>query len=533
MNILVTEALSPAGLDRLARFAAVDVRTGITAEQLLTVIGRYDALIVRNATRVTADVLEAGQRLKVVGRAGVGVDNIDVEAATARGILVVNVPDGNTLAAAEHTMGLILALARHIPAANASLKAGEWDRARFMGVELYGKTLGLIGLGRIGMEVARRAAGFGMRVLAYDPYLAPARAEQAGVELRSLGDLLPEADFLSIHAPLTPATRGLIGAAELATLKPGARVINCARGGIVDEAALAAALAAGKVAGAALDVFEQEPPDRRNPLLSDPRVIVTPHLGSATVEAQEYNAANIAEQVCLALAGQPVLGAVNMPRLTAEEWREVAPYQPLVELLGAFAAQALAGPAERVEIRYAGDAARLPLTPLTSGVLKGLLEGILTENVNLVNAAAVARRRGINVRESREGDAGDYRNLVSVAVSGAGGTAAVQGTVSAGGRCRVVGIDGYPVDLAPAGPMILTRHIDVPGIIGKVGSILGNARINIAAMQVGRRTAGGEAVMVLLIDEDVPDPILAEIARVERILAARRVRLPGPPGQVG
>ncbi len=525
MRILVTESLAESGLARLREVAAVDCLYDLTPQALIDCIGDYQALVVRSATKVTARVIEAGRQLKVIGRAGAGVDNIDVDAATDRGVVVVNVPEGNTIAAAEHTFGLLMSLARHIPQANNSLKGGEWKRSKFMGVELYGKVLGVVGLGRIGLEVARRARAFGMRVLAYDPYVPAERAEKLGIELWPLNDVLRQADFVTVHAPLTRETHGLIGKRELALMKPGARLVNAARGEIVSEKALYEALSSGHLGGAALDVFEEEPLTA-HPLFELQNVIVTPHLGASTLEAQDYNSIQVAEQIIKVLQGEPILTAVNLPAVPPEEWQAIAPYSPLVDILGRIFAQAMPGRILSIEVLYAGEVANHPTALLTNTLLKGLFRCILEEPVNFINAPIVARKRGIRVTESKMKDGAYYPNLVTMQVETDQGKRSISGTVSPVGEVHIVEIDGYHVDFVPGEHMLLAWHIDKPGMIGRIGTLMGDNDINIAGMWVGRITKRGRAVMILQVDEEVNDAILDEVNQIEGILEARRVRLP-------
>ncbi|MDI6870702.1 MAG: phosphoglycerate dehydrogenase [Bacillota bacterium] len=524
MKVLVADPISEQGITLLrdAGFE-VHVETSLPPERLKEIIGEYDALLVRSQTKVTAEIIAAAGKLKVIGRAGVGVDNVDVPAATARGIVVLNAPEGNTISTAEHTWALLMAVARMVPQACAALKAGKWDRKSFVGVELSGKTLGVVGLGRVGGQVAKRALAFGMRVLAYDPYLSAERAERAGVEVAALDRIIAEADFITVHTPLTPETRHLFGEEEFARMKPGVRVINCARGGIFDEQALLEALDSGRVAAAGLDVFEEEPP-KDFTLISHPRVVATPHLGASTVEAQENVAIDVAVEVAHLLKGEPFKNAVNLPSLAPEAAAQVRPYLGLCERLGRFAGQLIQGRINRVELSYQGDLAELPAAPLTAAAMKGLLDVILSEAVNAVNALYLAKERGIKVAEVKEEQDG-YANLFRLAVETDSGTTSLAGSLFGAGEPRLVAIDGYHLDVPLAGHLLVTQHLDRPGMIGRVGTILGGAGVNIASMQVGRQAAGGEAVMVLAVDEPVPPPALAEIARVPGIDAARLVSL--------
>lgn len=505
--------------------AEVDVLLGLRGDELIERIPEYDALVVRSETQVTKEVIEAGKNLKVVGRAGVGVNNIDVKTATLRGVVVVNVPGGNTIAATEQTFALLLALARHIPEADRTLRAGIWDRKRFTGVELYGKTLGVIGLGRIGIEVSRRAKAFGMRVVGYDPYISRDRAEEVGVELKSFQEVLQQADFLTVHTPLTQDTRRLIGEKEIAMMKDGAMIVNCARGGIIEEKVLVDALKSGKLGGAALDVFEKEPPGDHE-LFRLKNVVVTPHLGASTTEAQITNSVQIAEMVLKVLEGEPVMTAVNMPPLATGEWEAISRYLPLAELLGSFYGQALAGRLGEIEVRYMGDVASHSTALLTSVVLKGLLDTLLDEEVNFVNASCLAEERGIKVVESKSSsDRRSYPGLISVVGSDDGGRTSVTGAFTVGGESRIVEINGYPLDMAPTAHMLFIPHFDRPGIIGRVGSVLGSYDINIAGMQVGRKEKGGLAVMLMQVDLEPSDEVVSRIAEVPGVNDCRKVKV--------
>ena len=525
-RVLVTDALHAVGVEALRKQGlAVDVTGTLTESQLVAAVGDYEGLIVRSATRVSRAVLEAGRRLEVVGRAGAGVDTIDVDAATERGVVVMNTPGGNTTAVAEHTLALLLALARRIPAADASLKAGRWDKSRLGGVELFGKTLGVVGLGRIGAEVARRALGFRMQVIAYDPYLTREAAARLGVESVELDDLLARADFVSIHVPLTSDTRHLLGAAELARARAGVRIVNCARGGIVDEAALARAIEAGHVAGAALDVFEREPPPADHPLLRLDRVIVTPHLGAATDEAQTAVALAIAEQVADALVRGVVTNAVNLPAVDAETAREQAPYVALALAMGRFLAQMADGRMAEARLTYAGEVAGRATGPLTLAFLRGLLGTILSEHVTDVNAMLIARARGLRVAETTTHDSADYASLLSAELRTDRGATSVAGTIFHRREPRFVAIDGYSLEAVPQGFMLVFANQDVPGVIGRIGTLCGRHAINIAGMQLGRERRGGRAVSVLNLDDPMPPAALEELRAMPDIVFARLVRL--------
>lgn len=517
MRVLVADPIAREGIERLRAEAEVDVITGLALADLLSRLPDYDALVVRSETKVTAEVIDAGKRLKVIGRAGVGVDNIDVPAATARGILVVNSPGGNTIAAAEHAMALLLALSRNIPQANARLRAGGWDRSSFIGVEVLGKTLGIIGLGRIGSEVARRAQGFQMQVIAYDPYLSAEGAAKMGIRLVSLEELIRASDYITLHVPLSSETRHLIGERELSAMKKGVRIINAARGGIVDEAALCDAVKRGHVAGAALDVFETEPLPADSPLRDLPNVIVTPHLGASTKEAQISVAVEVAEEVLAALRGEPVRNAVNLPSVPKEVLREIEPYLALVEKMGRLLGHLVEGAVERLEVLYSGEVAEKHTALITLAVLKGLLTPQLSEEVNLVSAPLMAKRRGISVSERTTASAEGFGSLISAVATTARSSRYVSGALFGTSEPRIVRVDQYRVDFEPFGYMLIHWHDDRPGIIGAIGTILGRNGINIAGLYLGRQTRGGRAMAVVSVDDEVPPHVLQEIREMEAI----------------
>ncbi|HHV78706.1 MAG TPA: phosphoglycerate dehydrogenase [Firmicutes bacterium] len=523
MRILVADPISEQGIERLRQSAQVDVATKLKESELVEKIRSYDALIVRSETKVTQKVLEAGRSLKVVGRAGVGVDNIDVEAATRLGIVVVNAPSGNTLAAAEHTVAMMMALCRNIPQADASVRRGEWTRSKFLGVELHDKTLGIIGLGRVGFEVARIARGLEMHVLAHDPFVSHEKAERLGVQMVSLEELLKRSDFITVHTPLTDDSRNLIGPDEIELMKPGVRIVNCARGGIVNEAALADAIVRGKVAGAALDVFEHEPVEPTNPLLSLPKVIVTPHLGASTEEAQINVAISVVESVLAVLRGELVRDAVNLPRVSAQALTLLTPYVPLAEKLGKMHAQLLRGQIRRINVVFSADLGTTEMGPLTSAVLKGFLRSALQDSVNAVNAPIVARERGIHVSETLQPPTGSYTSLLEVWVESSEGSQYLAGTLLGKNEPRLVRIDGYVLDAPFADHMLLIDHVDRPGVIGKIGTILGSRDINISGMQVGRKVVGGDAIMVLGIDMPADKQAIDEIARTPNVISVKVV----------
>jgi D-3-phosphoglycerate dehydrogenase len=524
-RVLVTDSLQAVGVEALqGEGLGVDVVPTLPSEELARRIGPYAGLVVRSATRVTAEVMEAAPALEVIGRAGVGLDNVDVEAATRRGIVCMNTPGGNTIAAAEHTMALLLAVARKLPQAHAHLRGGKWERDRFLGTEVYGKTLGIVGLGRIGTEVARRAQGFAMSVVAYDPYLGVEVAQRLGVELVDLDALLRRSDFVSVHIPLTKETRGLIGAAELARAKRGVRIVNCARGGVVDEAALAAAVQTGHVAGAGLDVFEKEPP-WGSPLLDLDAVVVTPHLGASTEEAQAQVAVAIAQQVADLLLRRVVRHAVNAPSVDADLLRELAPYLELAVKLGSFLGQLAEGRMVEARLTYAGEIVSHPVQPLTVTFLRGLLGVILEENVSDVNAPYLARQRALRVVEAKTPVSENYASLLTAELTTDQGHRQVAGTLFHRREPRIVQVDGFGLEAPAAGWMVVLSNEDVPGVIGRIGTLFGAHRINIAGMQLGRQRPGGHAVSVLSLDTRVPDSVLAELRALPSIRAAQLVRL--------
>lgn len=511
MKVLISERLSGAGLERLREHVEVDERLGLERAELLEVIGGYDALVIRSGTQVDAELLDRAENLKVVGRAGIGLDNVDVEAATRHGVLVVNAPQSNIISAAEHTIALMLAQARNIPEAHAALVAGSWDRERYQGVELHGKVLGIIGLGRVGTLVAQRASAFGMKLIAYDPYISPARASQMGVELiDNVADVMRRADLVTIHLPKTPDTVGIVGAAELAAAKPGLRIVNTARGGLIDEAALAAALHDGPIAGAAIDVFEQEPVTE-HALFGAPGVVVTPHLGASTAEAQDKAGLAIAEQVLLALRGEFVPYAVNLD-VGPDIPEGVRGYLRLAERLGRMVV-ALAGRGiEGLRFEYYGGIAEHDTRALTLYGLKGAFTAVVHEPVTFVNAPLLAKERGVAVEETKSSQSLDYVNLIEVRAVCEGETVSVAGVmVGKKDNERLVRIYGFELDMAFAPIMVFFRYEDRPGIVGIVGSLLGEAGINIANMQVARHTQGGEALMGMAVDSAIPDDVLDRI----------------------
>jgi D-3-phosphoglycerate dehydrogenase len=524
VRILVAEPIAAEGIAKLRQEHEVDDRAGIARDELCAILPGYDALVVRSQVQVDAPVIAAaGSRLQVIGRAGVGVDNVDLDAATAAGITVVNAPTGNTIAAAEHTLALLSGVARRIAAADASMRRGEWMRSEFSGVELRGRTLGIVGLGKIGQAIAARAVAMEMIVLASDPFVTPEQAALHGVELVSFETLVERSDVITVHVPLTRATRGLIGREQIGRMKPGAILLNVARGGVLDEAAVAEGLASGRLGGAGIDVFETEPPTG-SPLLEAPNTILTPHLGASTAEAQVAVAEEVADQVLDVLAGRPARYAVNAPLLTPETARSIAPYLPLAELLGRFFAQFARGGVRTITLDIAGELASVDASPLTAAVLRGLIETSTTQRVNLVNAAALAKARGITVVERKTPDAGAFAAQLSLSGEVAGRTKTVAGTV-AGGEIRLTRLDDYRLDIEPTEVMLITHHRDRPGMIGRIGQTLGAADVNISAMHVGRSAPRADALMILALDDNVPPEVEEAIRDQESVVDLWTIRL--------
>src|SRR5690348_2417030 len=522
-RVLIADELSPRALEIFReRGVAADFRPGLPPAELEGTIAEYDGLAVRSATKVTAALLAKARRLKVVGRAGIGVDNIDVAAATQRGIVVMNTPHGNSITTAEHAIAMMMALARQIPAADRSTQAGKWEKSRFLGVELTGKTLGIVGCGNIGSIVADRAHGLRMKVIAYDPYLSEDRARDLNVQKVDLAELLARADFVTLHTPLTDATRNLIDGAALAKAKPGLRLINCARGGLVVEADLKAALETGQVAGAALDVFAEEPA-RANPLFGSDRLVATPHLGAATTEAQENVALQIAEQMSDYLTTGAVTNALNMPSLSAEEAKRLKPYMKLAEQLGGFAGQLTTSGLRAIEVSYEGHAAELNVKPLTAIVLTELLAPQL-DTVNMVNAPVICRERDIRVSETRVVEPGNYHTLIRVTVTTEQRTRAIAGTLFGGDRPRIVEIEGVPMEAELGAHMLFVRNKDKPGFIGNLGRTMGEAEINIATFHLGRSAPGGDAICLVQVDQELSDDVLECVRAIPNVIQARSLR---------
>ena len=521
-KVLISDALSDAAV-QIFKDRGIDVdfqpNLGKDKEKLAEIIGNYDGLAIRSATKVTPKILEKAKNLKVIGRAGIGVDNVDIPAATGRGIIVMNTPFGNSITTAEHAITLMLALAREIPAADASTQAGKWEKNRFMGVEITAKTLGVIGCGNIGSIVADRALGLRMKVIAFDPFLSPERARDIGVEKVELDDLLKRADFITLHTPLTDKTKNIIDAAALAKTKKGVRIINCARGGLVDEQALVDALNSKQVAGAAFDVFVEEPATS-NVLFGHPNVVCTPHLGAATTEAQENVALQVAEQMSDYLLRGAISNAVNFPSITAEEAPKLKPFIALAEKLGSFAGQLTDTGLSKVQISYEGEVAHMNCKALTSAAVAGLLRPML-QDVNVVSAPLVAKERGIIVEETTREMAGDYESLITVTVVTESQTRHISGTVFADGRPRIVNIKGIRMDAEFAPSMVYITNLDKPGFIGKFSGTLGEAGINIATFHVGREAPGANAVALIEIDGELPDDVLAKVRALPQVQSAR------------
>jgi len=524
-KVLISDALSPAAIQIFKdRGIEVDFQPtlGKDKDKLAEIIGDYDGLAIRSATKVTPKILERAEKLKVIGRAGIGVDNVDIPAATAKGVIVMNTPFGNSITTAEHAITLMLALARQIPQADASTQAGKWEKNRFMGVEITGKTLGVIGCGNIGAIVADRALGLKMRVIAYDPFLSPERAMDLGVEKVDLDDLLRRSDFITLHTPLTEKTRNIIDATALTKTKKGVRIINCARGGLVDEVALRGALETGHVAGAAFDVFTVEPATE-NPLFGHPNVVCTPHLGASTTEAQENVALQVAEQMSDYLLRGAISNAVNFPSITAEEAPRLKPFIALAEKLGSFAGQLTETGIVKVQISYEGHVAQMKTKALTSAAVAGLLRPML-QDVNVVSAPIIAKERGIVIEETTREAAGDYESLITVTVVTERQSRFVSGTVFADGRPRIVNIKGIRMDAEFGPSMLYITNLDKPGFIGRFSSTLGEAGINIATFHVGREAPGGNAIALIEVDGEVPPAVLAQVQALPQVQQAKPLK---------
>ncbi len=527
MKILVSDTLAPEGLAvfKNARGFEVDVRVGLKPEDLKKICADYDGWVIRSGTKITAELIEAAKNLKVIGRAGVGYENIDAEAASKKGIVVMNTPGGNNVTTGEHTVALMMALARHIPQAVASLKGGKWERNKFVGVELCNKTLGVIGLGNVGHIVAERAAGLRMKVIGYDPFISTENIARMGVEPGTLEDIIAKADFITVHVPLTPETQGLINRAAFAKMKTGVRIINCARGGIVDENDLAAAIKEGKVAGAALDVYVDEPPGADHPLVKLDQVITTPHLGASTDEAQLNVAIAVAEQIVDFLSQGVVRYAVNVPSVSPELLEVLRPYLLLSERLGSLLSQMVGALPKEVQVEYGGEVTQYNLAPLTLAVLKGILTPIMESGVNYVNAPIVARDRGIKVVESKSNRASDFANYITVKVDTGKIEMEVEGVVFGAKYPRIVRVDNFYLEAVPEGYILILRNRDVPGVVGTVGTLLGKNGINIAGMELGRTDKGGNAISFIHVDDAVSKKALQELRDRPEIVSAVQVKL--------
>jgi len=526
-KVLVADPISERGVEELREGGELEVvvKTGLPQAELLAIIPEFSGLVVRSQTKVNAAVIEAASKLKVVGRAGVGVDNVDVEAATRRGIIVMNTPGGNTISTAEHAFSLLVSIARKIPQADASIKSGKWDRKSFEGVELYNKTLGILGMGRIGSEIARRAIAFGMRVVAYDPYLSESKARTLQVELvEQIDDLLPRVDFVTLHMPLTDETKHMLDARRLGLIKKGARIVNCARGGLIDEAALGEALASGQVAAAALDVFEVEPPPADYALLKAPNIVVTPHLGASTAEAQENVGIEIAQAIRAALLQGEIRNAVNVPSIDARTLAIIGPWIDLCDRLGKFVSQIAPRRADTLRVRFSGKLSESDLTPMSRSVLTGYLKQVAGAEVNHVNAPALAQSLGLKIVESRHRDSGEFSDLIEVIAETSGETASVGGTLY-GGKPRLVTVNGHFVEIVPSGVVLLLENDDRPGIVGHIGTLLGKGNVNIAAMSLSRNEQGGRALTLLNLDSAPDEGVLASITGDPSITSARVIRL--------
>jgi D-3-phosphoglycerate dehydrogenase len=522
-RILVADAISEEGLAPLLESGNVEI-VQKKVEEVEEDLPYFDALLVRSATKVTEELLEKMTRLKIIARAGVGVDNIDVEAATKKGVVVINAPDGNTISTAEHTFAMIASLVRHIPQANVSVKSREWKRSAFIGTELNGKNLGIIGFGRIGSELSKRARAFGMTIYVYDPFLAKNRAEKLGVNICSLDELLSVSDIITVHTPLTNETRGLLNLENLAKTKKGVYLINCARGGIIDENALIQYLELGHVAGAALDVFETEPPGNSK-LLEFEQVIVTPHIGASTKEAQKNVATQVAKEVLQFLKGFPVTSSVNLPTLSKDIFEKIKPFYSLANKMGLLLSQCMKEPVQEISINYAGTVAELETTYISRSLLSGFLKPRIDSTVNEVNAAMIAKERGITFGEKFSSSTFGYANCITVKAVGEDKSFEIKGTQVNGYGPRIVSINGFNIDFLPEGNLLYIQHTDRPGVIGKVGKILGDNDINIATMQVGRKEKGGEAIMMLSFDKPLDDHMIQQIASLNDIVSICKIQL--------
>ncbi len=523
-KVLVSDKLAQQGIDILKTCADVDVNTGLSEDELCGIIGDYDALVIRSGTQVTQKVLEAASKLKIIGRAGVGVDNVDVPFASSKGIIVCNSPSGNTLAACELTCGMMLALARNIPQAYVSMKGSEWKRSLYAGIELFGKTLAILGLGKIGREVAKRMQTFGMKVVAFDPFLPKEVADNMGIELLPMDEAIKKADFISLHLPKNKDTLGLINKEKFAIMKDGVRIVNCARGGIINDEDLVDAMNSGKVAGVALDVYVTEPPAWDNPIFAMDKAIFTPHLGASTKEAQINVAIDVCEQIRDVFMGGTARSAVNMPSMPSDVMDMVSPYMDLARNMAMFSVHYIGAPVEKVEIVYSGEIAKYNTDYLKRSVVTGILTPLLDEGVNLINCYDLAKGRGLAVSETKIEDSGDYASLITLKVTSNGVERAFSGTMLDNSIPRMVNASGYNVEFACHGSILTIKHNDVPGVIGKIGNVLGDNNINIASMNDGRRELGDEAFMVITIDTQADDKVLAELAALDQVNSVRQIK---------
>ncbi len=525
MKVLISDNLSPTGVEILKKAGLeVDARSKTSPEEIEKIIGDYDALIIRSATKVTKDLLDRASKLKVVGRAGSGLDNVDIPSATKKGVVVMNTPGGNTVTTAEHTIGMIFACARNIPQSYATLKAGKWEKKKYEGVELYDKTLGVIGLGAIGGVVATRCVALGMKVLAYDPFISVEKAKSMGIELVDLPAIYKRSDFITVHTPKTKETANLINKNTIAQMKDGVRIINCARGGIVSEQDIYEALKSGKVASAAFDVFEKEPPDN-HPLLTLDNFIATPHLGASTREAQENVATAIAEQIVDYLVAGTVRNAVNVPSVPSDQLPALSPYINLAEKMGSFISQLSEGGLTQIAVEYIGEVSNLKPEPITLAALKGLLTPILEESVNYVNAPMIAKDRGIEMKVSKSSAGSEYTSLVILRIKSGSREMQVSGTLNSRKEPRIVQVDNFPMETVPEGDMLVLMNNDKPGVIGGIGTLLGQNNINIARMQFGRETQGGHAMSVVSVDSQVPADVMAKIKKLQNVLWVKQIRI--------
>jgi len=525
-KVLVSDKMSPEAIEILKNTPGieVDVKTNLTPDELKEVIKDYDALAIRSATKVTKAVIDRADRLKVVARAGVGLDNVDIDAATKRGVVVMNTPDGNTITTGEHTVAMMLSLARQIPQATASMKAGKWEKNKFMGHEFCNKTLGIIGTGRVGSTVASRAQGLKMNVIAYDPFMSPEAAEKMGINLATLDEIFAKSDFITVHTPLTKETEGIVNAAAFAKMKKGVFIINCARGGIINEKDLFDALASGKVAGAALDVFVDEPTQNMD-LISLENVICTPHLGASTDEAQTNVAIAVAEQIVAYLMTGEIKNAINFPSISGEMMRIMQPYLILAEKLGMFKAQLVSGAIQEVTVEYSGEILNYNVAPVTISLLKGLLTPILNERVNYINAPVVAKERGIKVVESRSSEIGDFTNLINLTVKTSHEVTSAAASLFGRKDYRIVRINEFTMEVIPEGHMLVLYNSDKPGVIGNIGTTLGNNNVNIARLHLGREQADQRALVILSTDSAVPENVLQKLRNLPHVIAVKSLKM--------